>query len=633
VAKARVFITSDAQMMTGVNNIDGDKDDIQSLVHAFMYQDKINIVGISSSTSQHQPGKNDEKFINLTIDEYAKDYANLAAKASGFKTASQLKSITYQGTKKLADSSGAPPATEGSNALIKEAKAAKAAGEPLYVATWGGMGDVARALKDAPEIAGTIRLLSVYGQGQESNAYKYIKDNFAGKNGFWWIDQVTTFKGVYAGETSKTPAVTLNQIKEFADGHGALGTLFYKNSQDLRGTGDTYSGLKMGDSGTILYLIDNADNNNPTAESWGGEYRQIGTNTWTDKMGDSLNFSSSNGARTIYEDRAAWLGDFKARFDWLKDGSSNPTPQPTPDPAPTPTPPPASTTPTGTNLLKNGSFENASVATGQYKSFTSIPDWKAIAGGTIELWNAHNGVAAIDGKNLAELDFGSGLDGFEQSVQTKAGVEYTFTLDAMVRSGKSVSTAHIEVVWNGKVITTFKPGTTWNDHSVKVTGTGGTDKLTVREVASQSKDGHGALIDNFRLIESGAKPVTPSPTEPVPAPTPSTGEDTITVKISGTDYKGDPNFAFLVDGKVIDSTNLVTADHKEGEWQTFTFKGDFDRLAGDQKHKVGIQFTNNLSGAAGDRNLYVDEITFNGENNTTNQSITWNTAKYWDFVL
>jgi hypothetical protein len=127
--------------------------------------------------------------------------------------------------------------------------------------------------------------------------------------------------------------------------------------------------------------------------------------------------------------------------------------------------------------------------------------------------------------------------------------------------------------------------------------------------------------------------VTPKPSEPVPAPTPSTGEDTITVKISGTDYKGDPNFAFLVDGKVIDSTNLVTADHKEGEWQTFTFKGDFDRLAGDQKHKVGIQFTNNLSGAAGDRNLYVDEITFNGENNTTNQSITWNTAKYWDFVL
>ena len=450
-------------MMTGVNHIDGDKDDIQSLVHALMYQDKINIVGIASSTSHHQPGKNDEKFINLTLDEYAKDYSKLAAKASGFKTAGELKKITYQGTKKLADSSGAPPATEGSNAIIKEAKAAKAAGEPLYIATWGGIGDVARALKDAPEIAGTVRLLSVYGQGQEPNAYNYIKANHAGKNGFWWIDQKSSFRGVYSAENSKTNAVTLDQVKEFADGHGALGTLFYKNSQDLRGTGDNTSGLKMGDSGTILYLIDNADNNNPTAESWGGEYRQIGTNTWTDKTGDALNYSGSNGARTIYEDRAAWLGDFKARLDWLKGGSSNPP--------------------------------NA-----------DVPD----------------------------------------------------------------------------------------------------------------------------------APITPAPKPPsTPAPTPvtPTGDDTITVKISGTAYKGDPNFAILVDGKVIDSTNLVTADYKEGEWQTFTFKGDFDRLAGDQKHKVGIQFTNNLSGSTGDRNLYVDEITFNGETNTRDQAITWNTTKYSDFIL
>jgi hypothetical protein len=157
--------------------------------------------------------------------------------------------------------------------------------------------------------------------------------------------------------------------------------------------------------------------------------------------------------------------------------------------------------------------------------------------------------------------------------------------------------------------------------------------------ANTPTDPYGTQVSKYIEMFNGydVRPVTGtqtlSPIEPVPAPTPSTGEDTITVKISGTDYKGDPNFAFLVDGKVIDSTNLVTADHKEGEWQTFTFKGDFDRLAGDQKHKVGIQFTNNLSGAAGDRNLYVDEITFNGENNTTNQSITWNTTKYWDFVL
>jgi hypothetical protein len=852
MARARVFITTDAQMMTGVNNIDGDKDDIQSLVHALMYQDKLNIVGIASSTSHHQPGINNERFINLTLDEYAKDYSKLAAKDAGFKTVSQLKNATYQGTKVLAGSSGAPPATEGSNAIIKEAREAKSSGEPLYVTTWGGMGDVARALKDAPEIAGTIRLLSVYGQGQEPNAYNYIKAQHAGKDGFWWIDQKSTFRGVYSAENSKTNAVTLDQVKEFADGHGALGNLFYENSKDLRGTGDNTSGLKMGDSGTILYLIDNANNNNPTAESWGGEYRSIGTNTWTDKDGDALNYSSSNGARTIYEDRAAWLGDFKARLDWLKSGSTNPQPDPTPTPEPQLPSSPAPVlakpaAPTGANLLKNGSFEDTSVANGMYDSFVSISGWNAIAGGTIELWNAHNGLAATDGSNFAELDFGSRLDGFEQSVQTRAGAEYTFTLDAMVRPGKSASTAHIEIVWNGKVVARFQPGTTWDDQSVKVAGTGKADMLTVREVGSQSKDGFGALIDNLRLVESGttqALPTMPQPGAQQPAapgkagvniviagdsigtddysgrdpwadlglasyqiknhsvsgitldsqanakagaiwasfdakaganvlviqagsndlrkdisaknmyadtmkmvdaaqakgfvtvvatilpnstathmwdasdeverlaynslvrknaagadavadvaanttmgshaalsdkslykdgvhptaeatekhlepiytkailkaiagggavspelgdqtqsPSPPTGQDTIRVKISGTDYKGDPNFAVFVDGKAIDRTNVVSADHKAGEWQTFVFKGDFDRLAGDQKHKVGIQFTNNLSDAGGDRNLYVDEIDFNGETNTANQTISWNTIKNWDFNL
>ena len=36
------------------DDADGDKDDVQSLVHALMYQDRINIVGIASSTSRHR---------------------------------------------------------------------------------------------------------------------------------------------------------------------------------------------------------------------------------------------------------------------------------------------------------------------------------------------------------------------------------------------------------------------------------------------------------------------------------------------------------------------------------------------------------------------------------------------------
>ena len=186
------------QMMTGVNHVDGDKDDVQSLVHALMYQDKIDIVGIASSTSQHQPGANDERFVHLVIDQYAKDQSLLKAHDGGFKTAAELHEITYQGTQKLAGSSGYPAATEASAAIIKEAREAAAAGEVLYVATWGGLGDVARALHDAPDIAKSIRLLSASGPAQESEAYDYIKDKFAGKGDLWWVDAQTTQRGIYA---------------------------------------------------------------------------------------------------------------------------------------------------------------------------------------------------------------------------------------------------------------------------------------------------------------------------------------------------------------------------------------------------------------------------------------------------
>lgn len=468
MARPRVFISTDMQMITGVNLIDGDKDDVQSMVHALMYQDKINIVGIASSTSRWQPGKNDEKFIHHVIDEYAADHAKLAShgKAGDFKTAAQLHAITYQGTKSRAGTDGYPSATEASAAIIKEARAAKAAGEKLYVVTWGGVGDLTRALHDAPDIASSIRLISSAGSLQEPNAYKYLVKNFAGQKGFWWVDVNDTLEGVYASETVRLPAVSLDEVKEFAYGHGNLGTFFYENSQDLRGTGGTYSGVKMGDSPGIFYLIDNADNNDPTAESWGGEYRKVKTDYWTDRTdsGSALKYSGSDGARTIYEDRAAWLGDFKARFDWLKGGASAPTPpadKPVPEPAPKPVP-------------------------------------------------------------------------------------------------------------------------------------------------------------------------TPSQ----PAPTPADPDlDQVSVRVSGTKFQGDPNFRLLVDGKTVDAKNLVSADFKKGEWQTFTFTGDFDK-AGTQKHSVSIQFDNDFNGGSrGDRNIFVDSVTFNDKVNDLDAKLTSNTIKHWDFML
>ncbi|MBM1175590.1 carbohydrate-binding domain-containing protein [Microvirga arabica] len=63
-----------------------------------------------------------------------------------------------------------------------------------------------------------------------------------------------------------------------------------------------------------------------------------------------------------------------------------------------------------------------------------------------------------------------------------------------------------------------------------------------------------------------------------------------------------------------------------------TFTGNFD-AAGTQSHRVGIKFDNNLSGSGGDRNLYVDEVTFKGQVDGSDALLTMNGAKHWDFML
>ncbi len=332
---------------------------------------------------------------------------------------------------------------------------------------------------------------------------------------------------------------------------------------------------------------------------------------------------SSDG---VHMNAAGYREMAEAWFESLvAEGQVDPLPTP-PAPAPEPTQP-TPTVPSGANLLVNGSFEAASVPTGQYASFQSTQGWTAIEGGRIELWNAHKGVVATDGGDFAELDFQGARDGFYQDVAgAAAGQAYTLSFDLRGRPGAPLSSQGVEVVWNGQVVATATPGSNWGTFTTTVTGTSGLDRLTIREVGSQGGDGWGALLDDFSLVAKGS---APAPTTPTPTPTPTpTGQDTVTVRVSGDAYKGDPNFALTVNGRVVDSTNVVTADHGEGEWDTLVFKGDFNL---DGTDRVGIQFTNDLyTRGVGDRNLYVDSVTVNGETNGRDQAFFRGDTAYWD---
>ncbi len=155
---------------------------------------------------------------------------------------------------------------------------------------------------------------------------------------------------------------------------------------------------------------------------------------------------------------------------------------------------------TSENLLVNGSFEASSLAANRWAGFSSIEGWTALTGGTIELWNNLNNVKATDGVNFGELDFLSGRDGFYQSVSTVEGQRYDLSFDA--RSRFTGTTSTIEVLWNNSVVAIVPPGSTWTTYNFAVTGTGGQDRLTFREAASQSTDGLGALYDNVSLVAS-----------------------------------------------------------------------------------------------------------------------------------
>lgn len=163
---------------------------------------------------------------------------------------------------------------------------------------------------------------------------------------------------------------------------------------------------------------------------------------------------------------------------------------------PSDNPPPTS----GTNLLVNGSFEASTVKNSWFAGFSAIPGWTAVSGGTIELWNNLNGVKATDGNNFGELDYLGANDGLFQNVKTVQGQSYDLSIDARSRPGFTSATCAMDILWNDSVVARVLPGNSWDTYNFTVVGTGGSDRLTLREVAGQGGDGLGALYDNVSLV-------------------------------------------------------------------------------------------------------------------------------------
>lgn len=248
--KPRILISSD---------IGGtDPDDNQSMAHLFMYSELFNIEGLVSSPSF---GDGNKAEILRMISLYEKDLPKLKKHQKGLLSPDYLRSITKQGRHGAAPYIGYTTATEGSNWIIKCAK--KESPQPLWVLVWGGLEDLAQALHDAPEIENKIRVLWIGGPNKKwsANSYAYIAEHFPN---LWFIENNSSYYGLFSNNNEPDSVKTTDYYDKHIQGAGHLGKDF-KNY---------YNGnIKMGDTPTLLYMMD-GNPNNPMRESWGGSFEK-----------------------------------------------------------------------------------------------------------------------------------------------------------------------------------------------------------------------------------------------------------------------------------------------------------------------------------------------------------------------
>jgi beta-glucanase (GH16 family) len=100
-------------------------------------------------------------------------------------------------------------------------------------------------------------------------------------------------------------------------------------------------------------------------------------------------------------------------------------------------------------------------------------------------------------------------------------------------------------------------------------------------------------------------------TSPPPTPTPTPGTSSLTVHVAEDAWKGDAQFTVSVDGHQIGGTQTATASHSAGQWQDVTLTGTFDT----GPHVIDVNYINDAykNAHGGDRNLYVQSVTIDGE--------------------
>ncbi|WP_423126870.1 DUF1593 domain-containing protein [Gaoshiqia sp. Z1-71] len=233
-----------------------DPDDFQSMVHLLLYADMLDIEGLISSP--FGPGR--KEHILQVIDQYEKDYLNLARSSHRYPSADSLRRMTKQGATEVAGYSGFDKPTEGSEWIVTCAR--KNDPRPLYILVWGGIEDLAQALHDAPDILPRLRIYYIGGPNKKwgPDAYQYIADHHPN---LWTIESNATYRGWFTGGNQSGEWSNTGFPEKYISQRGALGDFFMTQ---LGGA------IKMGDTPSLAWLLNSPNPEDPTLPNWGGQY-------------------------------------------------------------------------------------------------------------------------------------------------------------------------------------------------------------------------------------------------------------------------------------------------------------------------------------------------------------------------
>jgi hypothetical protein len=344
-AKPRIIAMEDAEV-----------DDMDSFIRLLYYSNEFDIAGIVATSSKyHYRGDLSEggkvapfrwtgtTWVNRDIDLYDSIRPNLKKHASGWPTASHLRSVYKIGNvNTVSDTSHA---TEGSKLIEK--RILDDDERPLYALAWGGTNTLARALQDIqaryegtkkwPAIQAKVsQKLVVYNiLTQDDTLEGYIKPSWPNvkiiNNGgqFWGFayawNAVTPaplrqfFSAPYMEDNflRDTGPLMEQEYRTFGDGNPVPGELESEGRYDPAKIGSqaVHDFISEGDSPSFLYLVNSnglRSSEDPTFGGWGGRFTETSSG-WADTPDTSDPYSTGTFNQLTYA-QLRWLGDIQNDF-------------------------------------------------------------------------------------------------------------------------------------------------------------------------------------------------------------------------------------------------------------------------------------------------------------------------------